>query len=47
MGLSAFPRAIKDGVFINVEADFGLGRLRGRFQEGAELLDDSPQSHIV
>lgn len=47
VGSSAFPGAIRDGVFFDVEADFGLGRLRGRFQEGAELLEDLPQSHIV
>jgi len=44
---SAFPDAITDGVFFEVEADFGFGWSRGWFQERAELLEDFPQSHIV
>ena len=38
MGLSAFPGATRDGVFFDVEADFGLGWLRGR-RKGMERVE--------
>ena len=41
------PDAVTDGVFFDMEANFGFGRLWRRFQQGAELLGDLPQRHIV
>jgi hypothetical protein len=41
------PDTATDGVFFDMEANFGLGRLGRRFQQGAELLEDFPQRHVV
>jgi len=41
------PDLVTDGVFFDMEANFGFGRLWRRFQQGAELLEDFPQRHVV
>jgi len=41
------PDPVTDGVFLDVEANFGFGRLWRRFQQGAELLEDFPQRHVM
>ena len=45
---SVFLRGtVTDGVFFDMEANFGFGRQWRRFQQGAELLEDFPQRHVV
>lgn len=39
--------AIRKGVFFDVEADFGFGRWRWRFEERPELLVDVPQGSVM
>src|ERR1043166_2937110 len=39
--------AIRDRVFLNVEADFGFGGQRRRLKEGTELLKDLAKGDIV
>src|SRR5437867_1729669 len=39
--------AVGDGVFFDVEADFGLGRQRWRLEQRAQLLVDVAQRDIV
>ena len=41
------PDTVTDDVFFDMEAYFGFGRLGRRFQQGAELLGDFPQRHIM
>jgi hypothetical protein len=41
------PDTVTNGVFFDMEANFGFGRLWRRFQQGAELLEDFPQRYIV
>ena len=41
------PDTVTDGVFFDMEANFGFGRLWRRFQQWAELLEDFPQRYIV
>jgi hypothetical protein len=41
------PDTVADGVFFDMEANFGFGRLWRRFQQGAELLEDFPQCHVM
>src|SRR5664279_2642766 len=41
------PDTVKDGVFFDMEANFGFGRLWRRFRQGAELLEDFPQHHVM
>ena len=38
---------VTDGVFFDMEANFRLRWLRRRLQQGAELLEDFPQRHIM
>ena len=46
--LSSSPAgAIRDGSLLHVETDFGFGWLRRGLQQGAELLENLPQGHIV
>ena len=47
LGFSSPAGAIKDGVFFDVEANFRLRWLRRRLQQGAELLEDFPQRHVM
>jgi hypothetical protein len=41
------PDTVRDGGFFDVEANFRLRWLRMGLQQGAELLADLPQRHIV
>ena len=41
------PETVTDGVFFDMEANFGFGRLWRRFQQGAELLEYFPQRHVM
>lgn len=45
--LCSLPDAVRDGVFFDVEPDFGLGRDRWRRQERAELLEYLAQRNVV
>ena len=45
--LVLLPDTVTDGVFFDMEANFGFGRLWRRFQQWAELLEDFPQRYIV
>ena len=47
LGLCSPAGAVRDGVFFDVEANFRLRWLRRGLQQGAELLEDLPQRHIV
>jgi hypothetical protein len=41
------PDTVTAGVFFDMEANFGFGRLWRRFQQGAELLEDFPQRDVM
>jgi hypothetical protein len=41
------PDTVTHGLFFDMEANSVFGRLWWRIQQGAELLEDFPQRHVV